>query len=72
MVDSPTWIKAMGTKTPTPPKPEDWRESPTAWFAALEAAMNRGDLSAAADAQHELARLGVAVRYRPQRQAVTR
>ena len=62
----------MGTKTPTPPKRDEWRESPTAWFAALEAAMTRGDLTAATDAQRELARLGVAVRYRPQRQAVAR
>lgn len=57
----------MGTKTQTPPKPVEWRESPTAWFAALEAAMNRGDISAAAEAQRELSRLGVEVIYRPEK-----
>lgn len=54
----------MATKTQTPTKRAEWRESPTAWFAALEAAMNRGDISAAAEAQRELSRLGVVVTYR--------
>jgi hypothetical protein len=39
----------------------DW---PLWWFARLEAAIERGDYRAAADAQRELQRLGVSVRYR--------
>ena len=62
----------MSTKTQTSPKHAEWRESPTAWFAALEAAMNRGDLTAAAEAQRELSRLGVAVVYRPQPKGASR
>jgi len=38
----------------------DW---PLWWFAQLEAAVERGDHQAAADAQRELARLGVRVSY---------
>ena len=38
----------------------DW---PLWWFARLEAAVERGDHSAAAEAQRELERLGVSVRY---------
>ncbi len=62
----------MATNTKTAEKRAEWRESPTAWFAALDVAMSRGDLIAAAQAQRELARLGVTVAYRPQRQAVAR
>ena len=40
------------------------RDSPTYWFFALEAAMNHGDLRRAAEAQTELERLGITVRYR--------
>lgn len=39
----------------------DW---PLWWFARLEAAIERGDYPAAAEAQHELERLGVCVTYR--------
>jgi hypothetical protein len=38
----------------------DW---PLWWFARLEAAVERGDHIAAAEAQRELERLGVTVRY---------
>jgi hypothetical protein len=46
----------------------DHREQPTYWFALLEIARERGDHAAAAEAQRELERLGVRVRYaRPRR-----
>jgi hypothetical protein len=38
----------------------DW---PLWWFARLEAAVERGDHAAAAEAQCQLERLGVSVRY---------
>ena len=38
----------------------DW---PLWWFARLEAAIERGDYEAAAEAQRNLERLGVRVRY---------
>lgn len=38
-------------------------ESPVAWFAAFEAAMNRRDLPAARRALEELRRLGVRVTF---------
>jgi hypothetical protein len=43
----------------------DW---PLWWFARLEAAVERGDHEAAAEAQRELERLGVRVRYGRPRQ----
>ncbi len=44
----------------------DW---PLWWFARLEAAVERGDHVAAAEAQRQLERLGVDVRYgRPRRE----
>ena len=44
---------------------EDW---PLWWFARLEAAVERGDHAGAAEAQRQLARLGVRVAYgRPRR-----
>jgi hypothetical protein len=46
---------------PTAPnKTVDW---PLWWFARLEAAVERGDHAAAAEAQRQLQRLGVHVRY---------
>jgi hypothetical protein len=44
----------------TPEKTIDW---PLWWFVRLEAAVERGDHEAAAQAQRELARLGVRVAY---------
>jgi hypothetical protein len=43
----------------------DW---PGWWFLRLEAAVERGDHAAAAEAQRELERLGVSVRYGRPRQ----
>ena len=44
----------------------DW---PLYWFAKLEKAVEEGDHQSALDAQNELARLGVRVRYgRPSRE----
>jgi len=40
--------------------PVDW---PLYWFAKLEKAVEEGDHQAAAEAQHELAQLGVRVAY---------
>jgi hypothetical protein len=42
------------------PPPTDW---PLYWFARLEKAVEEGDHQAAAEAQRELARLGVRVAY---------
>jgi hypothetical protein len=44
----------------TPRSTIDW---PLWWFIRLEAAVERGDHQAAAEAQRELARLGVRVQY---------
>lgn len=44
---------------------EAWRESPTAWFAALESALRRGDYEAAAVAARNLRRLGMVVVVSP-------
>jgi hypothetical protein len=43
--------------------PEQTVDWPVWWFARLEAAVERGDHEAAAEAQRELARLGVRVAY---------
>lgn len=42
---------------------QDVRDWPLWWFSALEAAVERGDFVRAAEAQRELARLGVRVNY---------
>jgi hypothetical protein len=47
-------------KTLTLPQRTDW---PLYWFARLEKAVEQGDHEAAAEAQRELARLGVRVAY---------
>jgi hypothetical protein len=41
----------------------DYLRWPLYWFARLEDAVERGDHAAAAEAQRQLARLGVQVRY---------
>jgi hypothetical protein len=41
----------------------DWRDSPTAWFAALERARLTNNFQAAAMANRELLRLGVRVQF---------
>jgi hypothetical protein len=41
----------------------DVQRWPLLWFARLEDAVERGDHQAAAEAQRQLARLGVRVRY---------
>lgn len=41
----------------------DHQDAPTYWFAVLEIARERGDFSRAAEAQRQLERLGVRVRY---------
>jgi hypothetical protein len=46
--------------TATLPPLNDW---PSYWFVRLERAVEEGDLQAAADAQRQLARLGVRVTY---------
>ncbi len=43
--------------------PKDTIDWPGWWFFRLEAAVERGDHQAAAEAQRELARLGVRVAY---------
>jgi len=42
----------------------DYKESPVAWFFILERARECGDFERAANAQKELRRLGIEVRYR--------
>jgi hypothetical protein len=49
------------------PHKTDSTNWPLWWFAQLEAAIERGDYRAAADAQRELERLGVSVQYRGRR-----
>ena len=46
---------------PTPS--DDFSDEPLYWFAVLDGAVARGDHQTAADAQRELARLGVRVAY---------
>lgn len=41
----------------------DWKNSPIAWFAALERALREEDFDLAAEAQHQLKRLGVTVSF---------
>jgi hypothetical protein len=49
-------------------QPTDW---PVYWFVKLDEAVETGDFQAAAEAQRELARLGVRVSYRrPERREV--
>ena len=45
------------------PTAENYTDQPIYWFALLDKAVERGDHAAAAEAQRELERLGVAVRY---------
>jgi len=44
-------------------QPVDYNESPVAWFCVLEQALERGNFERAANAQKELRRLGIEVRY---------
>jgi hypothetical protein len=54
----------------TPPTADDYADQPLFWFTILDKAVDRGDHAAAAEAQRELDRLGVRVRYgRPRRPA---
>src|SRR5262245_52625213 len=55
-------------KTIDLPPPTDW---PLYWFARLEKAVEEGDHQAAAEAQQQLARLGVRVSYGRPRQEVS-
>jgi hypothetical protein len=50
----------------------DAAESPTAWFVVLERARHVGDFEKAAEAQRQLKRLGVIVRFESARKAVRR
>ncbi len=56
------------TQPITDPPVTDW---PLYWFARLEKAVDQGDHQTAADAQQQLARLGVHVTYGRPRQADT-
>lgn len=51
---------------PTQQKEFDYNESPVAWFVVLEQARKQNDFERAAEAQRELQRLGVNVKYRKQ------
>ncbi|MFH0983756.1 MAG: hypothetical protein V2A79_19750 [Planctomycetota bacterium] len=42
---------------------QTYRDSPTAWFAVLERARRDNDFRRAAEAERELRRLGVRVRF---------
>jgi hypothetical protein len=53
----------------TPPRDPPVTELPVYWFAILDGATARGDLQRAIDAQRQLERLGVRVRYGRPRQA---
>ena len=62
------------SRAPAPPTPRDtYTDEPIYWFAVLGKAVETGNHCAAAEAQRQLERLGVRVRYgRPRRQLVTR
>lgn len=47
---------------------DDTHFSPVVWFFVLEDAREHGDFAKAAEAQRVLRRLGIDVRYRPQRE----
>lgn len=47
--------------------PENYHDSPIAWFAELLLASDRRDIDRAAEAKSELARLGWTFRYRKPR-----
>ncbi len=47
----------------------DWKNSPIAWFAALERALREEDFDLAAEAQHQLKRLGVTVSFQTKNSA---
>jgi hypothetical protein len=53
----------MTETTATPPAGSTVTDQPIYWFCILEDAMDRGDHQAAAEAQRELARLGVRVAF---------
>lgn len=42
---------------------EEWRDCPTAWFSLLEKAKETHNFERAAEAERQLARLGVRVKY---------
>jgi hypothetical protein len=55
---------------PTRTEADDYADEPLYWFALLDHAVQQGDHEAAADAQRQLKRLGVRVRYgRPRKTA---
>lgn len=41
----------------------DWKNSPIAWFSALQRAIQEEDFELATEAQHQLKRLGVTVSF---------
>ena len=50
------------------PTDDDYTDQPMYWFILLDKAVERGDHAAAAEAQRQLDRIGVRVRYgRPRR-----
>jgi hypothetical protein len=49
---------------------DDYTQEPIYWFALLDKAVERGDHEAAAEAQRQLDRLGVRVRYGRPRKGV--
>jgi hypothetical protein len=57
----------MSQSNALPTPTEDYTDEPIYWFAVLDRAVERGDHAAAADAQRQLDRLGVRVRYGRQR-----
>ena len=55
-------MKGKAMKT-APPKNDPLEESPVVWFVMLERARMDRDFQRAAEAQRQLARLGVQVKY---------
>lgn len=51
-------------------KNDDATERPIYWFTILDLALEKGDFGLAANAQHELRRLGIEVRLHLDRKAV--
>jgi hypothetical protein len=57
----------MSRKPSAPAASDEYADEPLYWFAILDQAVGRGDHQAAAEAQAQLERLGISVKYRGRR-----
>jgi len=61
----------MSQRNQSQDRSRDYRDYPVAWFVVLEQARRANDFATAANAQRELERLGVRVKYLPKRKEAT-